>query len=69
MPSAAQAQSFRKQVREALFQRGEYLTDIAPKLQRPDGGVGYARNTVSLAVNQYRYPRVIRSIRNYLGLR
>ena len=69
MPSPSQAQSFREQVREALFERGEYLSDIAPKLTRPNGGRGYARNTVSLAVNQYRYPRVIRAIRNYLDLK
>jgi hypothetical protein len=68
MPTATQAQTFRRRVKDALFDRGEYLTDIAPKLQRPDGGRGYARNTVSIAVNQYRYPRVIRAIRNYLGV-
>lgn len=73
MNSAKQAklskpEAFRFAVKEALFDRGETITEMAKNLYSQKTGRNFARHTVSLAINHYRFPKVIRAIRDYLHL-
>lgn len=52
---------FATEVKIALLRRGDTLTHLALRL-------GYARNTLSLAINKGLFPRVQRQIREALDL-
>ena len=61
MSKTRQAERFRKAVKKALVDRNRSITSLASKL-------GYARNTVSMAINRYKFPGVIRDVREELGI-
>jgi plasmid maintenance system antidote protein VapI len=61
MSSKKQAERFRFQVKSELLARNQTITALARKL-------GYARNTVSMAINRHIFPGVILNIRQELGL-
>lgn len=54
---------------QRLRERGEDISYMAPRLKRRGGRRNpCARNSVSIAINHFKFPKVIRAIRDYLEL-
>lgn len=52
---------FRVAAKSAITRRRTSITAVAGKL-------GFARNTVSMAINRYKFPRVLAALRKELNL-